>query len=299
VDRGGLQAKSPSSGSAPSTRSSRSRPRPCRRSPYEGRAASARCSKACRGCSAGSRSWTRGNIIGLYDVTGGGAISLEPGGQFELVRRAAGNRAPDLHRTDGASRAGAGRSPAARDRLPRPRHEPEMDAERDPGDAEGPLPDHDALHAEGRQSRPRHDVPDLHGADQSRLLVRSRHGEEAAGVAGAAAGRDRAVRQLALHRGASPTASSRSAPEIWRDTDNDRSGMLPFAFEDGMGSSAMSITRSTCRCISSSAATTYHRRRRLLVPRPVRRQAEALPGERADHVGLGQPSSRRSSPRCA
>src|SRR5437764_2484995 len=25
-----------------------------------------------------------GNIIGLYDVTGGGAISLEPGGQFEL-----------------------------------------------------------------------------------------------------------------------------------------------------------------------------------------------------------------------
>ena len=27
----------------------------------------------------------RGNIIGLYDVTGGGAISLEPGGQFELA----------------------------------------------------------------------------------------------------------------------------------------------------------------------------------------------------------------------
>src|SRR5450631_4738551 len=26
----------------------------------------------------------RGNIIGLYDVTRGGAISLEPGGQFEL-----------------------------------------------------------------------------------------------------------------------------------------------------------------------------------------------------------------------
>ena len=26
----------------------------------------------------------RANIIGLSDVTGGGAISLEPGGQFEL-----------------------------------------------------------------------------------------------------------------------------------------------------------------------------------------------------------------------
>src|SRR6185312_10928054 len=24
------------------------------------------------------------NIIGMYDITGGGAISLEPGGQFEL-----------------------------------------------------------------------------------------------------------------------------------------------------------------------------------------------------------------------
>src|SRR5690606_13207181 len=29
-------------------------------------------------------SMERGNIIGLHDVTGGGAISLEPGGQFEL-----------------------------------------------------------------------------------------------------------------------------------------------------------------------------------------------------------------------
>jgi glutamate--cysteine ligase len=27
------------------------------------------------------------NIIGLADVTGGGAISLEPGGQFELSAR--------------------------------------------------------------------------------------------------------------------------------------------------------------------------------------------------------------------
>src|SRR5271154_5369518 len=26
------------------------------------------------------------NVIGLFDVTGGGAISLEPGGQFELSR---------------------------------------------------------------------------------------------------------------------------------------------------------------------------------------------------------------------
>ena len=35
----------------------------------------------------------RGNIIGLYDVTGGGAISLEPGGQFELSAGLQRNRA--------------------------------------------------------------------------------------------------------------------------------------------------------------------------------------------------------------
>src|ERR1017187_10174082 len=37
----------------------------------------------------------RGNIIGLYDVTGGGAISLEPGGQFEL----SGAPVETVHRT--------------------------------------------------------------------------------------------------------------------------------------------------------------------------------------------------------
>ena len=48
-----------------------------------------------------------GNIIGLFDVTGGGAISLEPGGQFEL----SGAPVETVHQTcdgaDGASGAGA------------------------------------------------------------------------------------------------------------------------------------------------------------------------------------------------
>ena len=42
--------------------------------------------------------------------------------------------------------------------------------------------------------------------------------------------------------------------QIWTDVDNARAGMLPWVFEDGMSaSSAMSITRSMCRCISSIA----------------------------------------------
>ena len=112
------------------------------------------------------------NIIGLYDVTGGGAISLEPGGQFEL----SGAPVETVHQTHtelmahlaqvheiaeplGIGFLGLGMTP---NWTPR-RHS---------DDAEGPLPHHDQLHAEGRQIRPRHDVPDLHGADQSRLLVR-------------------------------------------------------------------------------------------------------------------------------
>ena len=49
-----------------------------------------------------------------------------------------------------------------------------------------------------------------------------------------AAGRDGAVRQLAVHRGqANGFLSYRS--HVWTDTDPDRCGILPFVFEDGMG----------------------------------------------------------------
>ena len=53
-----------------------------------------------------------GNIIGLFDVTGGGAISLEPGGQFELSGAPVETVHQTSHRADGASRAGARRSRA-------------------------------------------------------------------------------------------------------------------------------------------------------------------------------------------
>jgi glutamate--cysteine ligase len=99
----------------------------------------------------------RGNIIGLYDVTGGGAISLEPGGQFEL----SGAPVETIHQTQSelmahlaqvreiATPLGIGFLGLAcavlrgrRSAMPKGRQE-----------------DHDQLHAEGRQIRPRHDVP--------------------------------------------------------------------------------------------------------------------------------------------
>ena len=127
---------------------------------------------------------------------------------------------------------------------------------RDAGDAQGPLPHHDRLHAEGRQARPRHDVPDLHGAGQSRLLLRSRHGEEAARLARPAAGRDRAVRQLALHRGQAQRLSLIPLRDLARHRSRPHRACCLSRSSPAWASSATSTTPSTCRCISSSAATT-------------------------------------------
>ena len=92
------------------------------------------------------------NIIGLADVTGGGAISLEPGGQFELsgapletVHQTASElfahlaQVREVARPLGIGFLGLGMTP---NWTPR----------RDADDAEGPLQDHDRLHAEGRHA---------------------------------------------------------------------------------------------------------------------------------------------------
>ena len=142
-----------------------------------------------------------GNVIGLFDVTGGGAISLEPGGQFEL----SGAPVESVHQTvvgtDGASCAGQGSRATAGYWIPRTWHDAELELCRDPDNAQRALSHHDRLHAQGREVRSRYDVPHVHGADESGLLIRSRHGEEAAGLARAAAGGDGDVRQFTLHGG--------------------------------------------------------------------------------------------------
>ena len=80
---------------------------------------------------------------------------------------------------------------------------------------------------------PRHDVPHLHDPGESRFLLRRGHAPQDAGVAEAAAAVDGAVCQLALHRGPAERAAWRG--EIWRDTDNQRSGLLPSCFTPDFG----------------------------------------------------------------
>ena len=95
-------------------------------------AASARCSRACSARIGWEPILEGDNIIGLVDADGGGAISLEPGGQFEL----SGAPLETLHETGAethaASGAGAGasasRSASASSALGM---QPELDAGRD------------------------------------------------------------------------------------------------------------------------------------------------------------------------
>jgi len=94
-------------------------------------------------------------------------------------------------------------------------------------------------------------------------------------------------RQFAFTEG-KPNGFLSFRSEIWRHTDPDRSGMLPWAFESGMGFERGSITPSTCRCISSNAAKNISTWR-AVVPRSTRRQAARSAGRARHHLGLVEP----------
>ena len=173
-----------------------------------------------------------GNIIGLYDVTGGGAISLEPGGQFELsgapvetVHQMCRVRAhlAQVHQVAqplGIGFLGVGMAPkwsrADMPMMPKGRYRIMT--------AYMPKVGKFGLDM----------MPDLHGTDQSRLFLEPDM-----------------VKKLRVSLALQPvgTALFANSPftegkpngflsfrsEIWRDTDPARSGMLPWAFEPGMG----------------------------------------------------------------
>ena len=275
-------AKRPrTSRSAPNTKRSRSTSPTIRPSPTRASAASGALLEAMRARLGWEAIEDDGRLIGLFDAKGGGAISLEPGGQFELSGAQARRHSCAGRRASRASRRRAWRGRAARHRLSRARHEPEMAARRDAADAEKPLSHHDRLHAEGRHARPRHDVPHRDGAGEPRLCERSRHGRQAARRARVAAGDDRAIRQFAVHR----RRAERVFVRALRDLAPHRSRTAPACCRSpssrAWGSSDTSITRSTCRCISSNAASTYHDVAGASFRDLMQGRLAALPGERA------------------
>lgn len=173
-------------------------------------------------------------IIGLYDVTGGGAISLEPGGQFEL----SGAPLDNVHQTCSELHAhlaqvrevaeplglgflGLGMSPkwALEETpvMPKGRY----------GIMTRYMP---KVGSRGLDMMYRTCTvqANLDFSSEADMALKMRVGLALQPIA-------TALFANSPFTEGKPNGLLSARSEIWRDTDNDRAGMLPFAFEDGFG----------------------------------------------------------------
>ena len=176
----------------------------------------------------------RDKIIGLYDVTGGGAISLEPGGQFEL----SGAPLDNVHQTCSELHAhlaqvrevaeplgigflGLGMSPkwtlAETPVMPKGRY----------GIMTRYMP---KVGSRGLDMMYRTCTvqANLDFSSEADMVKKMRVGLALQPIA-------TALFANSPFTEGRPNGFLSARSEIWRDTDNNRAGMLPFAFEDGFG----------------------------------------------------------------
>src|SRR5271154_450436 len=174
------------------------------------------------------------NIIGLFDVTGGGAISLEPGGQFEL----SGAQVETVHQTTSELMAHL----AQVREVAEPLHIGFLGIGMTPSWTRAEMP----KMPKGRYKIMTAYMPKVGtlGLDMMYRTCTVQTNLDFCSEADM-------VRKLRVSIALQPVATALFAnspftegrpngylsfrSEIWRDTDNARSGMLPFAFEDGMG----------------------------------------------------------------
>ena len=221
----------------------------------------------------------RGNIIGLYDVTGGGAISLEPGGQFEL----SGAPVETVHQTQSELMAHL----AQVREIAAPLGIGFLGLGMTPSWSRAQIP----VMPKGRYKIMTNYMPKVgrYGLDmmyrtctvQTNLdfSLGSRHGQEAPGVGGVAAGGDRLVRQFAVHR-----RQAQRLPVVpLRDLARYRQCALRH---DSVGVRGRHGVRALGRLcarradVFRQARRCLYRRRGIVVPRFLRRQESGLPGER-------------------
>src|SRR5512143_4003246 len=174
------------------------------------------------------------NIIGLFDVTGGGAITLEPGGQFEL----SGAQVETVHQTSselmahlaqvhevarllGIGFLGIGMAPtwtrAEMPKMPKGRYKI-MTAY---------MPKVGKLGLD-MMYRTCTVQTNLDFSSEADMVKKVRVSLALQPVA-------TALFANSPFTEGKPNGFLSFRSEIWRDTDNARSGMLPWAFEDGMG----------------------------------------------------------------
>jgi glutamate--cysteine ligase len=175
-----------------------------------------------------------GNIIGLFDVTGGGAISLEPGGQFEL----SGAPVETVHQTCSELMAHL----AQVKEVARPLGIGFLGLGMAPTWSRAQIP----MMPKGRYRIMTAYMPKVGklGLDMMYRTCTVQTNIDYSSEADM-------VKKLRVSLALQPVATAMFAnspfteskpngflsfrSEIWRDTDPDRSGMLPWAFEPGMG----------------------------------------------------------------
>jgi glutamate--cysteine ligase len=175
-----------------------------------------------------------GNIIGLFDVTGGGAISLEPGGQFEL----SGAPVETVHQTCSELMAHL----AQVKEVARPLGIGFLGLGMTPNWRRSQIP----MMPKGRYRIMTAYMPKVgkHGLDMMYRTCTVQTNLDYSSEADM-------VKKLRVSLALQPVATAMFAnspftegkpngflsfrSEIWRGTDPDRCGMLPWAFEPGMG----------------------------------------------------------------
>jgi len=175
-----------------------------------------------------------GNIIGLLDVTGGGAITLEPGGQFEL----SGAAVETVHETSTELMAHL----AQLEEVARPLGISFLGMGMTPKWSRAEMP----VMPKGRYRIMTAYMPKVggHGLDmmyrtctvqanldfcsESDMVKKLRVGLALQPVA-------TALFANSPFTEGKPNGYLSFRSQIWLDTDNDRTGMLPWAFEPGMG----------------------------------------------------------------
>jgi glutamate--cysteine ligase len=175
-----------------------------------------------------------GNVIGLFDVTGGGAISLEPGGQFEL----SGAPVESVHQTCSELMAHL----AQVKEIARPLGIGFLGLGMTPSWSRAEIP----VMPKGRYRIMTAYMPKVgrHGLDMMYRTCTVQTNLDYSSESDM-------VKKLRVALALQPvtTALFANSPftegkpngflsfrsEIWRDTDPDRTGMLPWAFEPGMG----------------------------------------------------------------
>ncbi len=227
------------------------------------------------------------NIIGMFDVTGGGAISLEPGGQFEL----SGAPVATVHQTAAELMAHL----AQLREVARPLGIGFLGLGMTPNWSRADMP----VMPKGRYKIMTNYMPKVGtlGLDMMYRTCTVQANLDFSSEADM-------VKKLRVSLALQPVATALFAnspftegkpngflsfrSQIWTDTDNQRAGMLPFAFEDGMGFEryvdyALDVPMYFVKRGDKYIDVAGKSFRDFFAGK-----LDALPGERADHLGLGQ-----------